>query len=190
MELQQIGNIKIIVDKNVYVPSESSSTRFFIRHLPVLPNKTKTVLDLGCGSGALGIYYLKNKKKLNITFSDIKSNAINLTKKNLMLNKLKGNCIKSDLFKNIKKKFDVIIFNLPYSHITNNKNKNKYDFKGKILKKFLYNFKYFLNKNGRVYITFSNLCNKQILKNTKLKIIGKEIFIPSNETRMLLEVRL
>ncbi|WP_343192430.1 methyltransferase [Buchnera aphidicola (Taiwanaphis decaspermi)] len=73
-------------------------------------NKTN-VLDLGCGSGVIGI----NLKLLfgNIKIFSIDNNAtsILITKKNFKINFLEGNVMISDLFSNIKKKFDLIVSN-------------------------------------------------------------------------------
>ena len=72
--------------------------------------KYKTLIDLGCGTGVLGISLKKIFKKINVTFADQSSKAVNLTKKNLKFNKIESSTFKSDLFKNIPKKiFDIII---------------------------------------------------------------------------------
>ena len=73
------------------------------------------VLDLGCGYGVIGIALLRTHPDLNMSFSDINERAIKITNKNLDYLKLKGNVIKSNLFDNIKDKFDVIISNPPYA---------------------------------------------------------------------------
>ena len=64
------------------------------------------VLDLGTGTGIQALTALEKTK--NVLASDINEEAV----KNC--EKLGINCIKSDLFKNIKEKFDLIIFNPPY----------------------------------------------------------------------------
>ena len=71
------------------------------------------VLDLGCGYGIIGLASLKSNSKLELTFSDINERAIQITKKNLELNRLKAKTIISNGFKNIKEKFDTILLNPP-----------------------------------------------------------------------------
>ncbi|MBL6841621.1 MAG: methyltransferase [Pelagibacterales bacterium] len=72
--------------------------------------KYKTLIDLGCGTGILGISLKNIFKKIDVTFADQSSKAVNLTKKNLKFNKIESSTFKSDLFKNIpKKNFDIII---------------------------------------------------------------------------------
>jgi len=74
------------------------------------------ILDLGTGSGAIGIALGNRFKNANILLSDISLNAIDIVKKNILRHKLKNiSVIQSDWFTNIpKKKFEVIVSNPPY----------------------------------------------------------------------------
>ena len=78
----------------------------------------KTVLDLGCGSGILGLSALKLGAK-ECTFLDIDENAIKVCKQNAKLNKL-SKCFfyVSDNIKMIKEKFDLIFANLTVDLLT------------------------------------------------------------------------
>jgi len=74
-------------------------------------SKAKKILDLGCGSGVIGITIKKKiLKNSEVFFSDFSKNAIKITKKNLILNKLNCEVKKSNLMNAWKKtKFDLII---------------------------------------------------------------------------------
>jgi release factor glutamine methyltransferase len=76
------------------------------------------ILDVGTGSGAIAISLAKEFKIKNLEFritaSDISSASLKVAKQNAKANKVKIKFIKSDLFKNISGKFDIIIANLPY----------------------------------------------------------------------------
>ncbi len=72
----------------------------------------KTVLDLGCGYGVIGIY-LGKKYQLNIDMVDINKRAIELSKKNIILNDVEVNVFQSDGFSNISKTYDLIVTNPP-----------------------------------------------------------------------------
>ena len=74
------------------------------------------ILDLGTGSGAIGIVLGYKFKNANILLSDISLNAIDIAKKNILRHKLKNiSVIQSDWFTKIpKKKFEVIVSNPPY----------------------------------------------------------------------------
>ena len=69
------------------------------------------ILDLGCGYGPIGIYmsYLKN----NVDMIDINSRAVELSKKNASINKLKVNAFTSNMYENVNKEYDYIISNPP-----------------------------------------------------------------------------
>ncbi len=74
------------------------------------------ILDLGTGSGAIGIALGNKFKNSTILLSDISLNAINIAKKNILRHKLKNiSVIQSDWFTKIpKKQFEVIVSNPPY----------------------------------------------------------------------------
>lgn len=139
-------------------------------------SKNKKVLDMGTGSGILAKESLKYTKK--VSASDINEECI----KNL-----KGiKTIKSDLFENIKEKYDLIIFNPPYlpldiredkeSALSTSGGKKGYE----ILERFINELKSHLNKNGKSLIVFSSLTKKgkidSILKknNFKFKLLEEK----------------
>jgi len=97
-------------------------TEFWVKNvIDNIINKTTSsnikILDLGCGSGCIGISLLKHLSNCHVTFADISDDAINQTELNLQINKLKPRrfkFIKSDLFESITGKFDYIFCNPPY----------------------------------------------------------------------------
>jgi len=110
--------LEIKEDAQVYKPAEDSLLA--IKAINGLNNLRKQdILDIGTGSGILGLYaaMLFHAKKL--VMSDINKRACKLAEKNYVLNKDKLNgtnvtILKSDLFENIKGRYDLIIFNAPY----------------------------------------------------------------------------
>jgi len=80
----------------------------------VLKKNFKSVLDLCCGSGALGITIKKEREDISLDLADISSKALKVSKKNCKKHEIKANYIKTDMFKNIKNKYDLIICNPPY----------------------------------------------------------------------------
>ncbi len=76
----------------------------------------KTVLDLGCGCGALGIAALYRGAR-HVTFADISPDAVANTRENLKFHRLadRATVVRSDLFAKLAgKRFDRIIFNSPF----------------------------------------------------------------------------
>lgn len=86
----------------------------------VKPQSIKDVLDLCCGSGAIGVSIAKLCEKTKVTCSDVSPEAIKTAAQNARLNGCKTvKFEKSDLFAAFKsklgrKKFDLIISNPPY----------------------------------------------------------------------------
>jgi len=74
-------------------------------------------LDLFAGSGCIGLAVLKNDENASCDFGDIDSKNIKQVKINLKLNDFddrKARAIKTDVFSNIKIKYDYILANPPY----------------------------------------------------------------------------
>lgn len=71
------------------------------------------VLDMCCGTGCIGIALAKHGK-LNVTCSDVCSEAIEYTLRNAEKNSVKINVSQGDLFENICNSYDVIVCNPPY----------------------------------------------------------------------------
>lgn len=134
----------------------------------------RSVLDVGVGSGILMEAALKKTK--DVKGVDIDEEAIEYCKK-------KGlNVIYSDLFSNVKGKFDLIVFNPPY--LPEDEIKDK-DLVGgehgyELIERFFNEADKFLNKNGKILIVFSSLTNKrkvdEIIKKNKFnfKLLAKE----------------
>lgn len=104
-------------------------TRFLLENFS-FENK-KSFLDVGCGCGPIGLYIAMNSKKYSVDMIDVNDRAINLTKKSIEENKSTNiNVFRSNVYENVKNKYDAIITNPPihagkevvYSIIKNAKN--------------------------------------------------------------------
>ncbi|MFC4721288.1 methyltransferase [Geojedonia litorea] len=107
------NNINLTIHPGVFPPKYTFSTKILLKHLETLDLKSKTLLELGCGSGIISL--IANKKGAIVTSSDINGNALNQLEKSANKNSLKLHILKSDLFNKITKiHFDYIIINPPY----------------------------------------------------------------------------
>jgi len=70
------------------------------------------VLDFGCGYGPIGIYVASNTT-CDVDMVDINERALNLSRKNAMINKVSVNVFFSDIYSEVSKKYDFIISNPP-----------------------------------------------------------------------------
>ena len=87
-------------------------TRVLLENID-LSNKL-SFLDVGCGCGPIGIYISKQNKNYTVDMIDVNEKAVNLVKKSLLKNKIdNANVFISDVYENIKNKYDMIITNPP-----------------------------------------------------------------------------
>jgi ribosomal protein L11 methylase PrmA len=100
----------IIKLKKVFTPNATSDL-LVKSSLKMLLKKNQDVLDLGCGTGFVGLTVAKNSKlKNNYHFSDISKKAIALCKKNAKKNKIKIEAKAGALYSPWRdKKFDLIV---------------------------------------------------------------------------------
>ncbi|MAG50049.1 hypothetical protein CL621_00215 [archaeon] len=146
----------------MYQPREDS----FLLQKYVKKYAKGSVLDLGSGSGIQALTALKKTKE--VLAADIDKEAVKLLK-------AKGlNSRFSNLFSNIKEKFDLIIFNPPY--LPNSKFKDIALDGGKkgyeVLERFFSQVKNYLKKDGKILIVFSSLTKPKKVK----EIIKKNNF--------------
>ena len=76
-------------------------------------NRNSKVLDLCCGSGVIGITAAL-ETGANVTISDISGEALKVAKLNAKRNKASVKIVESDMFAEVRTKFDVIVCNPPY----------------------------------------------------------------------------
>jgi release factor glutamine methyltransferase len=83
-----------------------------IRFLKTQNIEGKTLLELGCGTGALACW--ASKKGARVTASDINPTAVENAEINAVQNGLKVNTVLSNLFEELPQAFDWIVINPPY----------------------------------------------------------------------------
>lgn len=101
------------VNKNVLIP-EAETAELVEWVLATMPPDPLKVLDLGTGSGIIGITLALERPRWDVTLSDISSAALNVARQNMTTFGLKLPLIQSDLFANISQQFDLIVTNPPY----------------------------------------------------------------------------
>ena len=116
-----IGNVNFYgytfyVNKNVLIPRFETeelvdNTLKLIKKY--FSNNCK-VLDIGCGSGAIGLTLKKELPYLDVTLLDISKEALKVSKENALNLNTNVTFIESDFLTNVKSKYDVIISNPPY----------------------------------------------------------------------------
>ncbi len=151
----------------MYLPREDSYLLSSILK-KYLKDKGKNIkiLDMGSGSG-IQAETCRNLGFENITAADIDKEAIKTLKEK------KFKVVKSNLFSNIREKFDLIIFNPPYLP-EDGCDREKDTTGGKrgyeTIIKFLRQAKEHLNKNGKILLLFSSFSKPAIIKREAKKL--------------------
>jgi release factor glutamine methyltransferase len=96
--------------REVYRPSDD--TFLMLEAISDFPFKGKETLDMGTGSGILGLFAVI--RGANVTMADIDEPSVRHATSAAESLGVNVNSITSDLFSNIHGQFDVILFNPPY----------------------------------------------------------------------------
>lgn len=116
LENSEFMGLTFKVNSNVLIPRQETELIVEQANKFIKENKSKTILDLCTGSGAIAVsvaYY----NNVTVVASDISKKALQVAKDNAIINKVSNKIefIKSNMFDNIiDKKFDIIISNPPY----------------------------------------------------------------------------
>jgi len=81
--------------------------------LEALPELSGRVLDLGCGWGPVGVALLSKYPGLEVQMTDVNSRAVELSRRNLALNRVSAEVVQGDAFENVTGKFSAVITNPP-----------------------------------------------------------------------------
>ena len=108
--------IKYKVNNNVLIPRFETEelVENTIKYIKDMFNGKAKILDIGCGSGVIGLTLKKNLPECEVDLIDISQEALIVTKENAKSLELDVNIKQSDLFSSITDKYDVIISNPPY----------------------------------------------------------------------------
>ena len=113
---QEFMRLNFYVDENVLIPQPDTEilVEEVIKSIDIKENIE--ILDMCTGSGCIGISLAKNIKNTKVTLVDISKEAIETAKKHAIQNEVENKItfIQSDMFENVKGKFDIIVSNPPY----------------------------------------------------------------------------
>lgn len=116
-----IGNvnfygIKYYINENVLIPRFETEelVENTIKYVNKYFAEPVDIIDLGCGSGVIGLTLEKKISTKSVDLIDISKKALEVTKVNKENLKSNANLYQNDFLKNIEKKYDVIISNPPY----------------------------------------------------------------------------
>ena len=116
-----IGNVNFygnsfLVNKNVLIPRFETEelVENTIKLIQENFNYPLKIIDLGTGSGCIGIALKKKLENVSVTLLDISKEALEVAKENSILLNTDVSFIESNMWDNVTDKYDVIISNPPY----------------------------------------------------------------------------
>lgn len=106
-------DLTLYVPGGVYHPWPQSSTHFIVTRLPAI--RDSQILDLGCGSGAIGLILADPGLHNTVVLSDMDPVACATAQVNAMVNDRFARVVLSNLFDSLApdQRFDAIVFNAP-----------------------------------------------------------------------------
>ncbi len=170
-------DLSVKTDDGVYKPAEDTFLLLdVLEEIDELPEK---VLELGTGTGIIAIYCAKRGSEVIAT--DINEKALALAEENARLNGVdkKIKFVESNLFENVKGRFETIVFNPPYlpeeepRDIALDGGEKGYE----LSKLFLKDLGKHLKQGGRCYLLLSSLdLPEKLLKPYRHKILAEKSF--------------
>ena len=105
-----------IVNQNVLIPRFETEELVdnTIRYIKANFSGEVKIIDVGCGSGAIGITLAKELENAKVTCLDISDDALDVTRENAKRLNVSINVLKGDMLDYVNGKYDVVISNPPY----------------------------------------------------------------------------
>ncbi|URZ87949.1 peptide chain release factor N(5)-glutamine methyltransferase [Floricoccus penangensis] len=106
-------NLNLKVDSRALIPRPETEE---LVDLILKENEVENlkVLDVGTGTGAIGLSLKKARPSWQVILADISTDALDLASTNAEANNLSVDFVQSDVFSNVNGSFDIIVSNPPY----------------------------------------------------------------------------
>lgn len=167
---KEFYGINFYINENVLIPRIESEDIVDLALNFITKNRLKNpkILDIGTGSGCIGLSVAHQLQDYALDLIDISPKALKIAKKNADLLNINANIYKSNLLENVSDKYNILIANLPYvnpdwSFIKNIEHEPK--------------LALYANNNGLevIYNFIDQLSTKDIIKLPSLILIESDI---------------
>lgn len=175
--LQQPGSYDVFGNQfythaGTYKPHPYSSSVFLVRTLLREKPSLGRALEIGCGSGVVGLSLLKHGLAKHVVMSDVDRRCVQAAQANAgMLRVLKDvQVLQGSVFAPVAgQQFDSIIFNLPLLHLDHDAATHGAldDANGAVAEQFFGQALDFLKPGGQGYFTYSNVSSAAALERFK-----------------------
>jgi release factor glutamine methyltransferase len=155
--LRKIMRAILPLPAGIYSPGDD--TFLMLEALCSIPVEKKEVLDVGTGSGILGLFAALNGA--TVTATDTNKHALAHAREAAQTLGVSLNAVISDLFSSVKGRFDLVLFNPPYLPSSSVEDRAVDGGKqgASLTRRFLKNLKENLNSNGSALLLLSSQNN-------------------------------
>lgn len=159
---ETFGPHTIMIHPSVYSPKYFPETWWYAQHLPPIVNKG-SFLEVGVGSGLTSLSVAAAGSP--VFGVDINREAVNVTQSNFEINHQKGTFVVSNIYQNVKGKFDFIYWNHPWQHDSNIplqlKSEKTLDSEYQLLRRFVGEAHAYLTEKGVILLGTSAYANHE-----------------------------
>lgn len=111
--MTEFMGLEFAVNKSTLIPRQD--TELLVETIISMANEGAKIIDIGTGSGCIGISLAKYIKNSDVTVADISKAAIETSIQNAKRNSVKVKAVHLDILNDIPKgKFDIVVSNPPY----------------------------------------------------------------------------
>ena len=150
--------LRIYAPSGVYHPHPRSSSRFMLARLPEI--RDARVLDMGTGTGVIGLYLAAREFGNDVTLTDVDPAACAAAEINAMVNDRWARVVRADVWEGLpaRERYDVVIWNLPLldKPIEEKADLMACDPGGRLARRFLDGLPGRLARGGRAYVLTSS----------------------------------
>ena len=112
--MTEFMSLKFCVEEGVLIPRADTET-LVEKAIEIIGDKSLSVLDIGTGSGCVGISIAHYCKNAIVSSADISEKALKIAKNNARLNNADVDFVKCDILNEVpKNSYDMIVSNPPY----------------------------------------------------------------------------
>ncbi|MFM2346644.1 MAG: hypothetical protein RL654_1397 [Pseudomonadota bacterium] len=167
-----VHGLEIDTPPGLYRPHASSSSQFILRTLLRERPRLGRLLELGCGTGVLGLTLLHQGLADEVLMLDVTDAAVSATQANLERAGLaaRAQVRQGDLFAPVTtpglQRFDSVLFNLPLMHANHAGRRHPAldDTAGQLAQRFFAQLPAHLAPQGRAFFSYANISDPALLE--------------------------
>ncbi|MHB8409992.1 MAG: methyltransferase [Acidiferrobacterales bacterium] len=179
------GGLRIYAPSKIYHPHPHSSSHFMLTNFPKIHNAR--ILDMGTGTGVLGLHLADRGLGNNVTLSDVNPTACATAEINAMINERWVKVVHADVWEGIpKRRYDVVIWNLPLLDHPINEDIDiiACDPDNRLVRRFLAGLPRYLARDGRAYLVTNSVVDSPHWKRWSKGFVTRVLAVDERDSDM------